>query len=839
MLLKSFLTKLILLITILIYIGLPIINSIYVLFFFAVLIFIITGQIKKIKSSSILLSLLSVILFLCTFSFSFPKIQEGHNYLTFVKEDNLELKEALPNELYEFSKSIFNKRYPRELQCPSHVYGCWRYFGDIKRPYAFSADSFWQEANWSRVVNQINAESLVNNRTGFLNALANKGDTTSNWYTYKTSNPLFNFNPIRSGAPYFTKWRFPKSTSLGTLCTQGNIAKLSLDGKGSFNYQSSNTCNVLNDNDLPMDIIGLQFDNKNSFQLSYTLPKKSLIIYNSFIFLKILSGFILLYAWIKPRLNLLLPVYGISFLSYIIWNGKNLYLSNLNLYFGGGTDSLTHWGYGRWILESFKNLDFHEAFLGVESVYYFMPGYRYFNSIEMMIFGESSLLSYFSIILLPSIFYFILRNFLPVVYSLSAVLVLFIILPNYPALVNHYPECIGYLIALIGISYGILALDKSPKSLENFFLCSFFFGFSIFIRPNLLPASIFFILGYILFSKRHTFSVNALISCFGLLPMFLPLLHNLYFGNEFIILTKAATIEANVLAPPSYWLEAFTAILKGDFKNETLLYIANHFSKYIFGLGGIIFLLSVCILLILAPILLILGKYKSFLNLLLSKFDVRLKLLSFYWLGLQIMLLFYHPDNRYAVMSILISLIIFTVIFLKIIVSDHRKLIKKIDFFEEKELLNYPKDFISSIVQLWPLGKFPFASGTFCSIFFCLIGYYINLMLGWEYTLSLSILTLFLGIWTTKKYIGQDLDSDPKEVVIDEAVGQLIASASAGINIYLHLLSFVLFRFFDISKIGPIKFIENKGGAIGIMFDDVLAGIFSAFIILTIVNFIL
>ena len=64
-------------------------------YFFFVLIFIITGQIKKIKSSSILLSLLSVILFLCTFSFSFPKIQEGHNYLTFVKEDNLELKRSI------------------------------------------------------------------------------------------------------------------------------------------------------------------------------------------------------------------------------------------------------------------------------------------------------------------------------------------------------------------------------------------------------------------------------------------------------------------------------------------------------------------------------------------------------------------------------------------------------------------------------------------------------------------------------------------------------------------------------------------------------------------------
>ena len=57
---------------------------------------------------------------------------------------------------------------------------------------------------------------------------------------------------------------------------------------------------------------------------------------------------------------------------FVIWNGKNLYLSNLNLYFGGGTDSLTHWGYGKWILESIKNMDFNEAFLGVENVYYYM-----------------------------------------------------------------------------------------------------------------------------------------------------------------------------------------------------------------------------------------------------------------------------------------------------------------------------------------------------------------------------------------------------------------------------------------------------------------------------------
>ena len=190
-------------------------------------------------------------------------------------------------------------------------------------------------------------------------------------------------------------------------------------------------------------------------------------------------------------------------------------------------------------------------------------------------------------------------------------------------------------------------------------------------------------------------------------------------------------------------------------------------------------------------------------------------------------------------MSALISLIIFVVIAINSTLRKHGKLTKKINFFEEKELLNYPKDFTSKIVQIWPLGKFPLASGTFCSMFFFILGYYINLRLGWEYTLLLSIILIFLGLWFTKKYIGKNINSDPKEVVIDEAAGQLIASASAGINIYLHLLSFVLFRFFDITKLGPIKFIENKGGAFGIIFDDVLAGIFSALIILFIINFLI
>ena len=113
----KFFLKLILLIAILIYTGLPILNPVFVLSTFVLLVIILTGQIRKINFRSIVLSVLSLFIFLCTFSFSFSNIQEGHNYLAFVKEDNLELKKALPKELYQISKTIFNQRYPKELQC--------------------------------------------------------------------------------------------------------------------------------------------------------------------------------------------------------------------------------------------------------------------------------------------------------------------------------------------------------------------------------------------------------------------------------------------------------------------------------------------------------------------------------------------------------------------------------------------------------------------------------------------------------------------------------------------------------------------------------------------------
>ena len=99
-------------------------------------------------------------------------------------------------------------------------------------------------------------------------------------------------------------------------------------------------------------------------------------------------------------------------------------------------------------------------------------------------------------------------------------------------------------------------------------------------------------------------------------------------------------------------------------------------------------------------------------------------------------------------------------------------------------------------------------------------------------TVILTLLFTMLGIWATNKVIPFWGD-DPRRVVVDEMVGVWIPliAAPAG-NIWYALASFVLFRFFDIAKPLGIRKMERLPGGIGVMADDILAGIYSLLIII-------
>jgi len=123
-----------------------------------------------------------------------------------------------------------------------------------------------------------------------------------------------------------------------------------------------------------------------------------------------------------------------------------------------------------------------------------------------------------------------------------------------------------------------------------------------------------------------------------------------------------------------------------------------------------------------------------------------------------------------------------------------------------------------------------------------------------------TLLLFILGTYCTSVYIQDSEEKDPKEVVIDEVVGQMLVIILGSLSVilafsttlpehfdpqlidfvFLFLSPFILFRFFDILKPWPINWLDkNVKGAFGVMFDDIAAAIFAVVVHYVIIFFIL
>jgi phosphatidylglycerophosphatase A len=106
------------------------------------------------------------------------------------------------------------------------------------------------------------------------------------------------------------------------------------------------------------------------------------------------------------------------------------------------------------------------------------------------------------------------------------------------------------------------------------------------------------------------------------------------------------------------------------------------------------------------------------------------------------------------------------------------------------------------------------------------------MMLPWWQMTIVCVLAFIIGVWFCQK-TSDDLNvHDHGGIVWDEFVGMWITLIAVPLTspntIWYILIGFVLFRFFDILKPWPIKWLDQKvHGGFGIMIDDVLAGIFA------------
>jgi phosphatidylglycerophosphatase A len=123
-------------------------------------------------------------------------------------------------------------------------------------------------------------------------------------------------------------------------------------------------------------------------------------------------------------------------------------------------------------------------------------------------------------------------------------------------------------------------------------------------------------------------------------------------------------------------------------------------------------------------------------------------------------------------------------------------------------------------------GLSPFAPGTFGTL--AAIPFYLLMMyLPLSVYIAVTVVAALAGIWicqSATKAIGQD---DHGSIVWDEFVGFWITMIAAPKGLAWLLVGFLIFRLFDIIKPWPIRWLDRyvKGG-LGIMVDDVLAGVF-------------
>jgi len=128
------------------------------------------------------------------------------------------------------------------------------------------------------------------------------------------------------------------------------------------------------------------------------------------------------------------------------------------------------------------------------------------------------------------------------------------------------------------------------------------------------------------------------------------------------------------------------------------------------------------------------------------------------------------------------------------------------------------------------IGRAP-APGTIASLVALPVAWLVMTYAGPVVLLALGAAIFIFGLWASEQYAIQAGNADPSECVIDEIAGQFIACAMAPLSIAGFAAAFVLFRLFDISKLWPVSAAERLHGGLGIMLDDLVAGLLAGTIV--------
>ena len=352
--------------------------------------------------------------------------------------------------------------------------------------------------------------------------------------------PKYNYINV-SNYPFIINLNFPKIYDYSKICK----SKLNL----------ANNCQIINKENR-----NFEFIDKGEKNTLYLKQNINLILIKIFLSVLLLISFFIMMRNIfifklREKFELFYPL-SLILILFIISFSNNINFLNTYLYQYAGGDGFLYLYWGNLIAQAFTEFNMYDFFRGGADIFYWMPGMRFFIGLEKIIFGNA----YFLHLIILSMLPFILKRFLKIYFSDKIVRILMISFLFIP-IMHHmgfsyfqffryftkvFSEPIAYTIFFLGLVRLIYFYEKRDYYYDTLPLTCLIIITSCILRPNLTFSSFFILIFpffYILTNKQYK---NFLLFSISGILIFLPLLHNYFYGARFVLFTTAAFSDANI-----------------------------------------------------------------------------------------------------------------------------------------------------------------------------------------------------------------------------------------------------------------------------------------------------
>ena len=476
-------------------------------------------------------------------------IEEGHNIFLYLKDGEV-LQRTLPAAVFNDWRQSFDRLYPH-LDKHEEPY-TWRDVSHIpESTFAYSSDSIWRPARYSRRVDGISFTNLGEFRGGFAN------DIRYNWWRGDME---------RQTMTFFAVYEFSGQSVGCKLHWQGTMFWEKSDGSLEKIVHDTKSSKVISAQDVGLKSYMLFLPKLSpDFYVHLELSPKLAVSHAAGGLLSIIGVLIPIGLMARIRWRPYLTALSLVVLSItIIWlsnhysSGK--FLGTQYPPHAGGDDGLFHESHGRGIALAAVSGDIGKSLEGFEPVYWFTPGMRYARAAEKIIFGDTNLGYAAFTACMPLIIYLVVKQLCGVGWASIGVFIFLLSPVNFSFAQYVYFALQGYAepmasgLFFLGL---LLFLKAQPRWGGNRDVWFAFLGGaclagSMFVRPNYALAVPLLGLFFIIASwQSRDFRIMFAAAAGLSLALFMPL-HNSIFGYRLVLISASGTTISMSLSPWNY-----------------------------------------------------------------------------------------------------------------------------------------------------------------------------------------------------------------------------------------------------------------------------------------------